>query len=261
MVTIYRETPDWDGLRTALVGYTSDVDALKSALAVLRAEGFQQVIGPMEGSTWGQHRLVTDSDGRAPFLMEPVNPPGVHEAFEASGMQVVSRYISSIRDASIGGGEARDASGVRLRPFDPARADGELAAIHALSLEAFASNRYYAPISLETFVSGYRPVLPILDPDLVLLAEDEAGVLKGFLFAIPDFNEGARPSTVILKTYASRAKGLGSVLANAFHEQVRRKGYREVIHALMHEDNLSARHSDRTGGRVFRRYALWGARL
>jgi hypothetical protein len=29
----------------------------------------------------------------------------------------------------------------------------------------------------------------------------------------------------------------------------------------MHETNLSARHSDKTGGKVFRRYALWGGAL
>jgi len=34
-----------------------------------------------------------------------------------------------------------------------------------------------------------------------------------------------------------------------------------VIHALMHESNLSATHSGNTGGKIFRRYALWGGRL
>jgi hypothetical protein len=104
-------------------------------------------------------------------------------------------------------------------------------------------------------------VLKAINPELVLLAEDEAGELKAFLFALPNFAEGPQPKTVILKTYASAVKGGGSMLANAFHERAKAQGFTEVIHALMHETNLSAQHSDKTGGKVFRRYALWGGRL
>ena len=150
---------------------------------------------------------------------------------------------------------------MRLRTFDAARAEDELSRIHALSLQAFASNHFYQPISLEDFLASYRPVLGAIDPELVLLAEDEAGGLVAFLFALPNFAEGAKPTSVILKTYASQVKGAGSMLANEFHARAKARGFREVIHALMHESNLSAQHSDNTGGRVFRRYALWGGRL
>jgi hypothetical protein len=51
------------------------------------------------------------------------------------------------------------------------------------------------------------------------------------------------------------------MMANAFHARAQARGFREVVHALMHESNLSVTHSDRTGGKVFRRYALWGGRL
>jgi hypothetical protein len=51
------------------------------------------------------------------------------------------------------------------------------------------------------------------------------------------------------------------MLANAFHERAKKRGFSEVIHALMHETNLSATHSSDKGGAVFRRYALWGGRL
>jgi L-amino acid N-acyltransferase YncA len=258
---IYRDAPSLDGLKTAAVGYVADGAQLVEALAQARAEGFEAVIGPMEGSTWGRHRLVVESDGRPPFLMEPTNPEGCLEAFEASGLGVVARYVSAERGVDAPTSGTPPPAGLRLRPFEPAHAERDLTALHTLSLETFANNRFYKPIALEPFLASYRPVLPMLDPDLVLMAEDEAGTLRAFLFAVADFNEGARPQTVILKTYASAAKGAGSMLANAFHERARAKGFRRVIHALMHEDNLSVRHSARTGGRVFRRYALWGGRL
>jgi hypothetical protein len=266
-LTIFRDAPSLEGRRTAALGaFACDTAeagarAIREAIATLKAEGFGAVLGPMDGNTWGKHRLVVESDGRAPFLMEPSNPAHYVEAFEQSGLSVVSRYVSAVRSADVAAGASAAPAGLRLRNFDPARAEQELTRVHALSLEAFADNRFYQPIGLEHFLASYRPVLPAVDPELVLLLEDEAGELKGFLFAVPNLVQGAQTKTVILKTYASRAKGGGSMMANAFHARVKARGFVDVIHALMHESNLSATHSDRTGGKVFRRYALWGGLL
>ncbi len=266
-LSIWREAPSLDGLRTAALGAFAcetpgaGATLLQAAAQRLKSEGFGAVLGPMDGDTWGKHRLVVDSDGRPPFLMEPENPAHYPAAFDGAGFTIVSRYVSAERPADLPESATPARSGLRLRNFDPSRAEAELAALHAVSLEAFASNHFYAPISRERFLAMYQPVLPMLDPELIFLAEDEAGELKAFLFAIPNYNEGRAPNTVILKTYASRTKGGGSMLANAFHARARAKGFERVIHALMHESNLSARHSDNTGGKVFRRYALWGQRL
>jgi hypothetical protein len=266
-LAIYREAPSYDGQRTAALGQfqcdTAEDGArlIRAAMELVRSEGFGAVLGPMDGNTWGKHRLVVESDGRAPFLMEPGNPAHYVKAFEASGLQVVSRYVSAVRPSDIAPSGSPPPAGLALRTFDPVRAEQELARIHALSLEAFADNHFYQPIALEDFLAGYRPVLGVIDPELVLLAEDDTGELRGFLFALPNYAEGQTPQSVILKTYASRMKGAGSMLANAFHERAKAKGFSEVIHALMHDSNLSAQHSDKTGGKVFRRYALWGGRL
>jgi len=264
---LFRGAPSLEGLRTAALGEfsceTAEIGAraIREAMAVLKAEAFGAVLGPMDGNTWGKHRLVVETDGRAPFLMEPANPGRYVEAFEQSGLAVISRYVSAVRPADVAPGVAPAPVGLRLRNFDLARAEQELTRIHALSLEAFADNHLYQPITLEHFLASYRPVLPAVDPELVLLLEDQAGELKGFLFAVPNLVEGPQTKTVILKTYASQVKGGGSMLANAFHARATARGFVEVIHALMHESNLSATHSNRTGGKVFRRYALWGGLL
>ena len=266
-LAIYRGAPSLDGVRTAALGQFACESAedgaklIREAMGTLRAEGFGAVLGPMDGNTCGKHRLVTESDGRAAFLMEPANPPHYVEAFAQSGLGVVSRYVSAVRPADIAPSGSGAPKGLRLRAFDAARAEDELTRIHALSLTAFASNHFYQAISLEDFLASYRPVLGAIDPELVLLAEDEAGELAAFLFAVPNFAEGAKPASVILKTYASQVKGAGSMLANEFHARAKARGFNDVIHALMHESNLSALHSDKTGGKVFRRYALWGGAL
>ncbi len=266
-LAIYREAPSFEGQRTTALGqFTCDgaeagTRLIREAVAKLKAEGFGAVLGPMDGSTWGKHRLVIESDGRSPFLMEPANPKHYVEAFQQSGLEIVSRWVSAVRPADIPPSASAAPEGIRLRDFDPAKAEDELGRIHALSLRQFASNHFYVPISREAFLESYQPVLKAIDPELVLLAEDAAGELQAFLFALPDFAEGPKPKAVVLKTYASAVKGGGSMLANAFHERARKRGFFEIIHALMHETNLSAQHSDKTGGRVFRRYALWGGRI
>ncbi len=266
-LAIYREAPSLEGAQTSALGQfqceSADAGArlIRAAMERLKGEGFDAVLGPMDGDTWGKHRLVVESDGRPAFLMEPSNPAHYVAAFEASGLGIVSRYVSALRPADVEPSRSAAPAGLRLRAFDKVRAEEELARIHALSLSAFSSNHFYQPISLEDFLASYRPVLGVIDPELVLLAEDTAGDLAAFLFAVPNYAEGQAPKSVILKTYASRVKGAGSMLANEFHARAQARGFSDVIHALMHESNLSALHSDKTGGKVFRRYALWGGRL
>jgi hypothetical protein len=266
-LSIFREAPALDGQKTAALGAFACDDArrgaelIKTAMARLKDEAFGAVIGPMDGNTWAKHRLVIESDGRPSFLMEPANPEHYVGAFEQSGLAIISRWVSAVRSADTLPSRSAPPKEIRLRDFDPGKAEEELARIHALSLEAFASNHFYLPISLEDFLASYRPVLKAIDPELVLMAEDESGELKAFLFALPNLAEGPKPKAVILKTYASQVKGGGSMMANAFHERAKKRGFVEVIHALMHETNLSAQHSGNAGGYVFRRYALWGGRL
>ncbi len=266
-LAIWRDAPSLDGLRTAALGRFACDDAargaalLEAAAGRLAEEGFEALLGPMDGDTWAAYRLVVESDGRPPFLMEPSNPPHYPDAFERGGFGVVTRYFSAERSLEPREPVRPPPPGLRLRPFDPADAEDDLRAIHAVSLEAFAANPFFKPIGVERFLASYRPALGALDADLVLLAEDEEGALAGFLFGLPNLTEGASPRSAILKTYASQRKGLGSALASLFAARAADKGYRTAIHALMHEDNLSAQRSDRLGARVFRRYALWGRRL
>ena len=107
----------------------------------------------------------------------------------------------------------------------------------------------------------YLPVVPLLKQDLILFARDSTGALVGFLFGIPNYAEGPAPKSVILKTYASSQKGAGHWLSYQFYVNAKALGFETAIHALMHDDNLSAVRSGLNGADVFRRYALMGRAL
>lgn len=261
--------------RSALVGWYDAADR-EAGVALLRAavrtmDDAPRVLGPMNGSTWGRYRLALPSNLHAdpPFLSEPANPPEYVDHFREAGFRVAAEYESAIvEDLSAGDERAPEfaarlaARGGEMRTLDADRFDEELESIHRLSVEAFAGNRFYAPIGLDEFRARYLPLRPILDPDLVRLAVGTDGALLGFVFAFPDLLsiDAGRPTRVVLKTLATapaaRGLGLGSLLTDEVRRVAHEKGYRAVVHALMEAGNASVRIS-RHSARVFRRYALF----
>lgn len=254
---------------TEVPGSTAALAALLGrACGELAARGVRRVLGPMNGSTWARYRLVTDPapDGpppEPPFFMEPWTPPSHLEAFRTAGFDVRTRYLSAIirdltradprREEALSGLRER---GIRLAPIRMGHFEEELADLHALSVEAFSGNPLYSPQPWPVFREMYARVRPLVDPSFVRLARTEGGELKGFFFALPD---PALPSRVILKTVAvtadARGTGLGPLLLDEPRRLAVDGGYEALIHALMHEENPSARISSRSA-RIIRRYAL-----
>ncbi|MEL7212826.1 MAG: hypothetical protein AAGK92_09210 [Pseudomonadota bacterium] len=266
-LTIYRDAPVWQG-RTAAIGKfkCEDADAgqdlLQEACETLKADGFDSVVGPMDGSTWHAYRLILESDGTHPFLMEPQSKPQDYAAFEGAGFEVIERYFSA-RVAIEDGAHAMPAptETLQIETWDGTDPEGFFRDVHALSLRAFAGNVLYRPISEADFLAMYMPYVPMLVPDLILFARGVQGELAGFLFGLPNYAEGQTPASVILKTYASLQKGAGAMLAEQFHATAHLLGFSQAIHALIHEDNLSATRSRQEGADIMRRYGLMGRRL
>jgi hypothetical protein len=265
---VYRDAPSWGGLRTAAIGGFKCETAAAGAKLLLQiatdlgAVGFGALIGPMDGDTWHRYRVVTETDGSRPFLMEPVSAPHDREAFSAAGFTAISEYVSSrgrLLDAI--GPEPVTMPGVRAVQWDGIRSEELINRLFETSAGAFAHNRFFKPIERTAFLKLYEPIMPLMDPRHVFFAQGADGTLIGFLFGIPDRLEGDKPRTAILKTYASGVRGVGHLLADCFHRGAIELGYTDVIHALMHVDNISRDRSRRYGANVFRRYALMGRRL
>jgi GNAT superfamily N-acetyltransferase len=273
----WRAVPHLPGERLGLIGHygatpgSAGVHLLEQACAELAARGCSLAVGPMDGSTWRSYRLVTWRGSAPPFFLEPDHPADWVSQWQGAGFTTLAGYRSTAvalpaePDPRLGRIQQR-LQGVRVRTLDLGDLDHELGRIHDLSLTAFADNVLYTPIGLEPFRRMYRGLRPHLDPELVLLAEDEAG-LAGFLFALPDHLAAARGdplASVILKSAAVRPgrarAGLGIWLGEEVHRRAQARGYRQAIHALMHDANPS-RNIGTRGARLLRRYTLFARHL
>jgi hypothetical protein len=267
-LTLYRDAPGWDGLKTYAVGQFACPSAeagaalLAHVATLARTEGAQALIGPMDGDTWHSYRLISDSDGSPPFLMEPSSKGHDTLAFGQAGFTPISTYFSaSVPAAQVANRPQPETKELQISAWDGTEPEALFTQVHTLSCAAFSMNPFYKPIALADFLPMYLPFVPMMKRELVLFARDEAGALVGFLFGIPNYAEGPRPGSAILKTYASLRKGAGHALSSRFYAAAQEMGFTTIIHALMHDDNLSALRSGMNGAKVFRRYALMGRRL
>jgi GNAT superfamily N-acetyltransferase len=271
----WRHTPSLPGETVGLVGHYAAADRaagdelLRHAVAMLRARGCSVAVGPVDGSTWHDYRLVVERGAEPPFLLEPDTPDDWPAHFAAAGFGVLAEYTSSLvasippsSPAAADIARRLDAEGYVLRNVDPARAAVELDALYAVSIAAFAENFLYTPITREAFHAQYGAMLPRVDPRLVLLAE-HAGSVVGYVFVVPDALEQARTgrvTTAIVKTLAvhpaHNGRGLGGLLVDRVQQAAAGLGFTRVIHALMFASNRSQRIS-RHYGTTFRRYALF----
>jgi len=267
-VSIYFDAPDWDGKPAAAFGdfscKTAETGAqiLAQAIERVREKAINQIIGPMNGDTWHSYRFICETDASAPFLMEPGNKPHEPDVFTAAGFQQIAGYFSArVPLAQAAQNPPPPSADFVVETWHGKDPEHMFRQVFDLSVQAFATNAFYKPISEQDFLSMYMPMVPLIKKQLIFFARRPDGNLVGFLFGIPNYSKGPKPQSVIAKTYASLRKGAGQHLLHAFHVAGLAQGYETAIHALIHDDNLSADRSRAAGADIFRRYQLLGLRL
>jgi len=267
-VSIYYDAPVWNDKLTAALGDFScktpegGAQIIAQAIKKVRAAGITQIIGPMNGDTWHSYRFVSETDGSPSFLLEPTNKPHEVDAFTAAGFKNISTYFSArVPLIETAKNTPPSTSDFKIETWDGENPEQLFKQVFDLSTQAFSKNAFYKPISETDFLAMYMPIVPMIKKDLIFFARHPDGSLAGFLFGIPNYAEGPNAKSVILKTYASLSKGAGQHLAFAFHKAALAQGYETAIHALIHNDNLSAVRSAADNADIFRRYSLFGLQL
>jgi hypothetical protein len=260
-------------VRTPAVGSALRV-VLAAAESWLAGLGCSVVRCPVQFSTWYGHRAMSagfpEQGGPPLFPMEPANGPGMTEVITAAGYAAAHAAASYrvpvagwIEGAKLGEVLMRS-GGFRDRPIRLDRLDAELETIHAISTAAFRRSWGFSDITLDEFLSIYRPLLPLIDPALVRMAEAPDGSPVGFMFAFAD--PATRPGQVdarfiakslaVLPDVRRVSPGVGTGLAVAVHRHAAVIGYPMAIHACVAAGAYTQRLSARCGER-FRSYATF----
>lgn len=248
-----------------------DCQELFAAISIdASAVGVDQLIGPMNGSTWQEHRFIVDQFG-APFLSEMSHPKYYPELWKQNKFSTFQRYFSYKDSAIITNDEGfskleQHFSSLKLtlRTIDLSNFEQELERIYELCVRAFRKNILYSEISKERFVASYLPFHTWLKEDYIWIAENDQKECLGFLFA---FENKLNPTEkeLIVKTIARSPSleynGLGTILGNQFMKKAIENGVTSILHAFMHESNTSKNLSQRFNGECIRTYELFSKNL
>lgn len=258
-----------DGAMLIAGGFESidDVTVVEYLFSIVEAKANElskkMIIGPMNGSTWEDHRFCISGSDHI-FFPEPVYPDYYYRLWMQCGFNIFNRYYSAAAGIKMSNGHEVHSS-FSIRHIDPDKFEEELKAIYRLSMKAFEGNILFSPIDEAAFIQKYLAVKKYIDKDLVLIADNGiAGQVIAFVFALPDIFD-LPGNSVIIKTIAkdpaADADGLVTAMLSELHRIAFEKGYRQMIHAFMHEDNRSRKLSALFHGRTIREYALFSKQV
>ena len=225
------------------------------------------LIGPMNGSTWSNYRFSVHHN-HSNFFLEPYHHLYYNQQFLNAGFKIIAKYFSSI-DTSLIYDEPNvitlenqfTNSGVTFRNIVLSNYNNELEKLCEFNSIAFKNNLLYTPLSKEKFIEKYSEAKKIIDPDFVILAEDEKKNLIGYFFCVNDLL-CTNQKSLIIKTIArhpdKKWKGLGHVIGNMIYRQAVKKNYTSVVHAFMNEEGTSTTISKNFYGEIYKNYVLYG---
>ena len=273
------ENPElnYQGERTATIGSYECINDLEVSKALLdyaknimQAQEYTWIIGPMEGSTWNNYRF-SDNNDYPNFFLEPYHHSYYPKQFINAGYQVISKYYSNLVESVEPNLDKLEEyekyyaeQGAIFRKINLNDFNSELKKIAKVSLEGFSSNFLYSSISVDDFVTKYKKLEQLFDPDLIWIVEDSKKEIHAFVFCIKDYMDSTN-NTLILKTIvrkqSSKFKKIGSYLANRTISMAKNGGYTKIIHALMITDNKSVELSKKHAGNHYKNYSLFGQKL
>jgi len=194
-----------DGARAAFFGFwesagdaAADAALFDAAASWARDAGAAVLYGPVDGSTFGNYRLVLGGGGDwLPFPGEPYNPPEYPERLERLGFEAFRHYhtryasfddVGPLAEVMVEpAARARDA-GYRVLPITEELWLERLPELHAAADATFGHAFAYTPLSFDEFaaVCGASFVAKMC-PHTSMIGVDADGALAGFQLSYADF--------------------------------------------------------------------------
>jgi ribosomal protein S18 acetylase RimI-like enzyme len=188
-----------------LFGSFECIEDKKAAHALLSAAkdwladlGMKKMRGPWSFASqeWG---LEIEGGKRPPVILAPHNPPYYPVYLEAFGLKKAMDMLAYLADIDAGyvfperyltlTDRIAQRYGVSVRPVDLTRLEEEVLTIVDLSNRSISDNWGYYPVTVEEARALTRDLRKIVNPDVLLIAEDRENQPIGFALSLPDVNQ------------------------------------------------------------------------
>lgn len=200
-----------DGDRTGFFGFFESTDdpavaaaLLDAAAEWLRARDRDVMRGPMNFSTndeFSSPGVLIDGFDTPPVVMMSHNPRYYGGLMDAAGMEkakdLVAYWIGPNIPERLRNAMQRltQRAGVTIRSVRMKELKSEVAKVQEVYNAAWSQNWGFVPMTAAEFDHMAKEMKPVVDPDLVLLAEKADGEPIGFLLALPDLNRAFKHLT------------------------------------------------------------------
>ena len=240
---------------------------LQHAENILREQGAVTVQAPrVDNMLMG---LVVGGDALPQTVFTPHNPPYYVEILQLQGYQIRERLYTYVLDRSSVINFPFRLPGYHTRSFDRSRLDEEVLIFHSLQKEIFKDHAGWVPRTLEEDRQMIEGFLPMLDDNLVVIAENKDHEAIGLLVCIPDVYQAFRGQTVdrarliSIGAIPSKAqKGVGVVMGLHLMRALLAKGYQTLEASWIRASNIQPQNLiKRFGGRRGREFALFEKEL
>jgi GNAT superfamily N-acetyltransferase len=264
-----------------------------AALSWLRESGITTVTGPQSPSNGDDYRglLIKGFDG-PPVLMNTYNPPYYAEFFDRYGWEKQFDRLAFYYDLNKPV-TARFERSVELlmkrykytvRPASVKKLREELLRVQKLIARSMPEEwPDMVPPSIEEVEDEAKKLLPVIDPDLAILAENDKGEPVGFALGLPDYNQvlkrlksgrllpigfikflwykrkisGGR-MFVLMVDPDYRNKGVSAAMYLYAFRAGLKKGYTYGDGSTIHEFNIRMRReAERAGGELYRIFRIY----
>ena len=166
------------------------VEVLLAAEGLLRAQGVATVQAPrVDNNLVG---LLVERFDLPQTVLTPHNPPYYADILRAAGYGLRETLRTYVFDRGSLVNLPLVRPGFRTRVFDRRNLDEEVRVFHELQFEIFSQHPGWVARSLEDDRQLIVDLLPILDDDLVIIAEDRTGYAVGLLVCLPDVYQAFR---------------------------------------------------------------------
>jgi len=259
----------------------------------LRERGMEVMRGPANFSSNEEWGALVEGFDRPPMIMMPYNPPYYLDLLDDYGFEEAQTLVAYwlddpepperlVRASRV----VEERYGVEVRSLRMDDFEQEIERVRSLYNLAWEKNWGFVPMTDAEFDFLAEELKPVVEPDLVKMAEGPDGELVGFTVAVPDFNRAIAnangrlfPFGLLRILWHARSISAMRVLTLGIHPEWRRRGvdallYLELFRGgraqgidegefswMLEENEDIRRPMERMGAEVYKRYRLYDVRL